>query len=75
MRDFKGYTPTYATTPTLHLPYLNKPLNVEIDAYHYVIGVVLKHRGHSISYNSNTFSYSKMNYSTVIRNYMCWYRP
>jgi hypothetical protein len=53
MKDFKGYTPTYATTPALHLPYLNQPFKVDIDTSHYVIGVVLKHRGHSISYPTN----------------------
>jgi hypothetical protein len=53
MRAFKVYTPTYATTPALHLPYLNQPIKVEIDASHYVIGVVLKHRGHSIPYPTN----------------------
>jgi len=53
MIAFKGYTPTYDTTLALKLPYLNQTFKVEIDASHYVIGVVIKHRGHSISYPTN----------------------
>jgi hypothetical protein len=48
----------------LSLPDLHHPIEIEIDASGYVVGVVLTQHGHHVAYHSETLSNTVHNYPT-----------
>jgi hypothetical protein len=55
-REFDNLKHHLCSTPVLSLPDLQQPLDIETDAYEYVVAVVLTQHGHSVEYYSETLS-------------------
>jgi hypothetical protein len=59
--DLKKYL---FSSPILSLPDLQHPLEIEIDASDYAVGVILTQHSHPVAYHSETLSYVVHNYPT-----------
>jgi hypothetical protein len=78
-RAFDDLKHRLCSTPVLSLLDLQKPFEIEIDAFDYVVGVVLRQHGHLVAYNTETLSYIFRKYPTydkriysIVQAYRQW---
>jgi hypothetical protein len=63
-QSFKDLKHHLCSAPVLSLPDMQQPLEIETDAFDYVVGIVLSQHGHSVACHSETLSDIVQKYPT-----------